>query len=209
MEKLWYYASNNARQGPVTETELRDRIQRGEVKPDDLIWTDGMPDWVKSKDSIFGPQSASAATPPPVEGVVQPVPTPPVQEAYAPPLASGRAAPMQELPAGLQSWMKFNGIMFILQGAFYSLGCIGIIAGVPMIIAGVAMMGATAQLDASGGVPPSLSGFFEKLKTFNVALGVCNIMTLVGYILAILFSIIFFGALVAAIGEAANHASGM
>lgn len=207
MEKLWYYASNNARQGPVTETELRDRIQRGEVRPDDLIWTDGMPDWVKAKDSVFSQRPELPQAPAP-EASAQPGDVPAPATAETPPRTE-RPVALHELPPGMLGWMKFNGVMFILQGVFYALGCLTIIIGVPMVIAGMALMGAAGQLENGAGIPPSLTGFFDKLKTFNVALGVCHIMTLIGYILAILFSIVFFGAFVAALSQAFGQAGSM
>lgn len=41
----WYYASDGAQKGPVSEEELKRLIGGGQVKPGDLAWHDGMPDW--------------------------------------------------------------------------------------------------------------------------------------------------------------------
>ncbi|HEX8522655.1 MAG TPA: RDD family protein [Tepidisphaeraceae bacterium] len=43
---MWYYAKGQERVGPVTLEELRARVARGEVQPMDLVWTDGMADWM-------------------------------------------------------------------------------------------------------------------------------------------------------------------
>lgn len=46
MADEWYYAINNAQRGPVSEAELRDLADRGQLKPGDLVWKDGMAEWV-------------------------------------------------------------------------------------------------------------------------------------------------------------------
>lgn len=42
----WYYSKNGAQLGPVSESELRAKIASGEVQPTDLVWRDGMTDWL-------------------------------------------------------------------------------------------------------------------------------------------------------------------
>lgn len=46
-EKSYHYALNRQQFGPVPESELRDLIRRGTVRPNDLVWTSGLPDWVE------------------------------------------------------------------------------------------------------------------------------------------------------------------
>lgn len=41
----WYYSEHGSQAGPITEEELRSKIASGSVKPDDLVWHDGMGDW--------------------------------------------------------------------------------------------------------------------------------------------------------------------
>jgi len=45
----WFYSAGDTRQGPVTELELRRLALDGKLKPSDLVWKDGMPDWVEAR----------------------------------------------------------------------------------------------------------------------------------------------------------------
>lgn len=42
----WFYTSNGNQFGPVTQQELAAKVQSGEVKGSDLIWKEGMADWL-------------------------------------------------------------------------------------------------------------------------------------------------------------------
>ena len=42
----WYYTSNGTQSGPVTQQELAAKVKSGEVKGTDLIWKEGMADWL-------------------------------------------------------------------------------------------------------------------------------------------------------------------
>jgi hypothetical protein len=57
----WFYSAGDARQGPVTELELRRLAMDGKLKPSDLVWKDGMPDWVEARtvEAVF-PRRAEA-----------------------------------------------------------------------------------------------------------------------------------------------------
>lgn len=44
----WYYSKNGTQLGPVEEGELRAKIASGEVSTSDLVWRDGMTDWLPS-----------------------------------------------------------------------------------------------------------------------------------------------------------------
>lgn len=41
----WHYAIGTERKGPVTEAQLDELVTRGEVRPETLVWRDGMVDW--------------------------------------------------------------------------------------------------------------------------------------------------------------------
>jgi hypothetical protein len=57
----WFYSAGDTRQGPVTELELRRLAMDGKLKPSDLVWKDGMPDWVEARtvEAVF-PRRAEA-----------------------------------------------------------------------------------------------------------------------------------------------------
>lgn len=45
MTKLWYYAVNGERHGPVSDETLTQRVREGVVTPTTLVWQEGMADW--------------------------------------------------------------------------------------------------------------------------------------------------------------------
>ncbi len=42
----WYYSKNSTQLGPVSDAELREKLASGEVMRTDLVWREGMPDWI-------------------------------------------------------------------------------------------------------------------------------------------------------------------
>lgn len=82
---MWYYVKDGARQGPVEEAELGRLVDQAIVRPDTLVWCEGMADWRPYSTVAPSPPAPPA---PPVEAVLEPVPEPaaelaPVQTAAA------------------------------------------------------------------------------------------------------------------------------
>jgi hypothetical protein len=48
MADLWYYTSNGQRMEPVTRAELERLAASGLLQRTDLVWTEGMPQWVRA-----------------------------------------------------------------------------------------------------------------------------------------------------------------
>jgi hypothetical protein len=46
--RSWFYAASGQQQGPFPEAQLRDLIARGTVRPDTLVWSEGMAGWQKA-----------------------------------------------------------------------------------------------------------------------------------------------------------------
>jgi hypothetical protein len=44
----WYYTTNKTQMGPVSWKELRELADVGILKPHDMVWCDGMAEWVKA-----------------------------------------------------------------------------------------------------------------------------------------------------------------
>ena len=42
----WFYARGNQQQGPVAVQALQDLLRTGQLQPNDLVWKQGMPNWV-------------------------------------------------------------------------------------------------------------------------------------------------------------------
>jgi hypothetical protein len=47
----WYYAQNNERKGPVPFAKLKAMAADGWLGPDDLVWRQGMSDWIPARDA--------------------------------------------------------------------------------------------------------------------------------------------------------------
>ena len=42
----WYYAENNERRGPIEDAAFQSLVASGTIKPDTLVWREGLSDWV-------------------------------------------------------------------------------------------------------------------------------------------------------------------
>lgn len=64
MSQEWYYSIGGDRVGPVAAQELKKLVEAGTLKAADLVWKDGMADWVEARTikGLFGGAS-SASTP--------------------------------------------------------------------------------------------------------------------------------------------------
>jgi GYF domain 2 len=45
----WFYSEGDQRRGPVTEDDLKRLVTEGRLQPSDLVWQDGMADWVEAR----------------------------------------------------------------------------------------------------------------------------------------------------------------
>jgi hypothetical protein len=91
----WFYTEQGQRRGPVTWQQLQQLATAGQVKPNDLVWKNGMAQWVpaSSQAGLFG----APAAPPPAPPAPAPPPAPP-PERGAPPSAPSRPAPAASNP---------------------------------------------------------------------------------------------------------------
>lgn len=58
----WFYASEGKQQGPYPEGQFRDLIAQGVVRPDTLVWSEGMAGWQKAAE-IPGLMTGGGASP--------------------------------------------------------------------------------------------------------------------------------------------------
>ena len=103
----------------------------------------------------------------------------PAGQAFAALQAPAGAEGKVPLPDGLRGWMTFIGVATILGALLPSVALIGL----PLLLAGLALLGARAALDRAPFIPPDLVPFFTKLRTFFCCWGW-------GYILG-LFLVVF------------------
>ena len=90
----WFYAKGDKHSGPVNSVELKRLATAGELKPDDLVWREGMAEWTVARnvrglfDEEAKPANAAAGAPP---KLIDPVPMP--AAATAPTATSTTFAP--------------------------------------------------------------------------------------------------------------------
>ncbi len=78
------------------------------------------------------------------------------------------------IPDGLRGWMTFIAVMTILGALLPSV----VLFGLPMLLAGLALLGARAALDRAPFIPPDLVPFFTRLRTFFCCWGWMYIIVL-------------------------------
>lgn len=88
MSEQWYYGQNGVQKGPVSLEAMQELVRSGQLRPDDLVWKEGMANWAPAN-TLAELSTAPAAVPPP----------PPTQTAsqYPP-----YTPPQQPMPPGQQ-----------------------------------------------------------------------------------------------------------
>ena len=86
----WYYLTSDGQQaGPVPESEIQNMFKQGIIKPDVLVWQEGMAEWTSisqvpqlSGDAPSTRAITAAPVNPAQQTAVQPAPLPPTQGTY-------------------------------------------------------------------------------------------------------------------------------
>ena len=135
----WYYAQNNQQLGPVTLEALRNMLVTGQVHGSDLVWTQGMPQWLPARSvpevaSVLANVGAGGAA-----GVAGMGAAP--QGQYAP--QAGYAPPQGPLGYGVQQSyyqqqyqgynVEYAGFWLRFCAAFID----GLILGIPFFLLGL------------------------------------------------------------------------
>ena len=63
--RQWHYSRDGQRFGPLAETEINQAIGRGELRPHDPVWRQGMPGWEPASKHFTFPQAPAAPSSPP------------------------------------------------------------------------------------------------------------------------------------------------
>jgi len=69
-DAAFYYESNGQQLGPISAAELKAKAVSGELKPTDMVWKEGLPDWVSAgsvrglfpEGTVIPPRPAASAT---------------------------------------------------------------------------------------------------------------------------------------------------
>ena len=106
---VWYYVKDGARQGPVEEAELSQLVGQAVVRPETLVWCEGMSDWRPYSTVAPAAPVLPPPAPPPMETPIQPRPEPvieqrvePVIERHVEPLIENHGEPRIERVAELE-----------------------------------------------------------------------------------------------------------
>ena len=61
----WYFARGNQQQGPVALQAIQDMVRNGQLQPTDLVWREGMPNWVTASQvpELYAPPTGAPAPP--------------------------------------------------------------------------------------------------------------------------------------------------
>ena len=130
----WYYGKEAQQFGHIDEATLRARIAAGEVSGSDLVWTEGMVEWIPlSKVSQFSgpaPQAGSSESP---EKYVTDDPASPYAPPAVNPVASVVGGGVQLAPptSGLAIASMVCGIL-----SLFFCFCGGMLLGIPAVICG-------------------------------------------------------------------------
>lgn len=81
----WYYSKSGTQLGPVEEGELRAKLASGEISQADLVWRDGMTDWlpVSKVNELMMVARPAPPSAPPMGGVTQSPYSPPQSQAVS------------------------------------------------------------------------------------------------------------------------------
>ncbi|MES2981420.1 MAG: GYF domain-containing protein [Verrucomicrobiota bacterium] len=62
----WFYSKNGQQLGPITEQEFARKFTDGEILPTDLVWKEGMSDWIPRAQVVSSPLPAKIISVPPL-----------------------------------------------------------------------------------------------------------------------------------------------
>ena len=146
----WYYGKGGQQEGPFDEATLRQRVASGQVNPTDLVWREGMAEWLPL--SQVAELSSSSSVVAPSSGVVPASPYAPPETNPAVVAASYTGAPAT---SGLAIASLVFGILALVSSCIY----VGIIFGIPAVICGHMAMKKIAELqNPVGGKGLALAG---------------------------------------------------
>jgi hypothetical protein len=144
----WYYASGGVQMGPVDGATLKRLAASGELKPAELVWRDGMGDWVSASKV---PGLFATATPAPLAVAptgAAPAPEyalqqPPQARADVLPYGTGAGVMPAAHPTGgvtargvdllnqTRPWVMFFAVLMFIASA------LGVLGGIAMLLMGV------------------------------------------------------------------------
>jgi hypothetical protein len=159
----WWYNKNGSEAGPVDQATLQQLLSSGNLSPDDLVWTDGMTQWVPARQAPG----------------LSPFPTDPVASHAGGGQIAGSKGQNGELSASLcrsatdsRSWVVFIAIIsYVYAGLLFLSGILLLINGANHHLA-----------------PVVAYGLFNLIFAVDVAAGGCLLLAYANGIAALRYS---------------------
>jgi hypothetical protein len=149
----WYYSKDGMQLGPVTDAEIRSKIATSEISPGDLVWKEGMRDWLPA--GQVGELSALTTT-----VANPPVPGSPPASPYSPPtFTQSHLPPGVEIPNYL--WQSIVVTIFCCWPF-----------GIPAIVYAAKVDGLKARGDIAGAMAASASAKTWCMVSAGVIVGI-------------------------------------
>lgn len=168
----WYYQQDNAARGPVSEEVFRAKIADGTIRPDTLVWHDGMAEWQPL--SVAAPSYAGGAEPPPVPDTFVP---------------SGATASFDELKTRARTGPKGNYWIFVGAGVLWNI-LLGVASPVAPVLACLRRYGfANMSLRAADHRQLAVGDAFVGFNQFGRAFGCIFLMGLFTFLWSLLLVI--------------------
>ena len=164
----WYYVERGQQAGPVSEEQLDEMVRSGKVRPDTLVWREGMAAWSPYREAKGGTASAGAAG-----ATAEPTPEAvcaecgkifPIDETIrygdARVCAACKPVFLQKLQEGAAintGALNYAGFWIRFAAKFLDGLILGVVLVVPLILLVVAFASSTASHAAQAGFKPDLS----------------------------------------------------
>lgn len=147
----WFYSSGETQAGPVDSAGLKALVANGQLQPTDLLWRDGMPDWVPASKVpglfSFNPIPLATAAP------ITQTPAPAAPSRVIPYVGGGSAGndpgispQVIELLSATRPWVLFISILM-----FIGIGFI-VLAAVAFLIIGLAGAASSSRGSTAVGI---------------------------------------------------------
>ena len=152
----WYYSKNGTQLGPISTEEIQAKLASGEIASGDLVWKDGMADWLPA-----GQIAEFRTTVPAAPVSSQPVGGP---SPYLPPAA----APASVSPAAYNGQVIPN---YLWQSIVVTILCCWPL-GIPAIVYAAKVDGLKARGDIAGAMEASKNAKMWTWIAFGLGLSV-------------------------------------
>ena len=132
----WYYSKNGTQLGPIGTEDIQAKLASGEISQADLVWKDGMADWLPAGQVPDLRPVLQATSPTPSVTSAPAVGTSP----YSPPAAQAPAAPVSYtgVPVSPNCAKATTAMVLGICGLVFSFCCglVGLVCGILAIVFG-------------------------------------------------------------------------